>query len=192
VMRTLEELHLENDTILIYTSDHGSMFGSQGVGGKRQPYEESIRVPFLARWPGRIRAGTKADNLFGTIDVVPTLCGLADLRAPRRCGGHDFSGRLMGRSGPDPDSQFIMHIAKDRASGGEGHPAPLFRGVRTKRHTYFVTDNGECSLFDNMNDQYQMKDLSGSSDARGARDACAKMTRAWLKAARDPFAMKDA
>lgn len=190
VMRKLEELGMENDTILVYTSDHGSMFGSHGVGGKRQPYEESIRVPFFVRWPGRIDAKKKVNSLFGTIDVVPTLCGLAGVKAPSTCKGQDFSGYVIGGVGPHPESQFIMHIAKANASGAENHPAPLFRGVRTKQHTYFVTDKGEGSLFDNRTDPYQMKNLFNNADARTARDACEKMTRAWLTAASDPFELK--
>jgi arylsulfatase A-like enzyme len=181
---------MENDTILVYTSDHGSMFGSQGVGGKRQPFEESIRVPFFVRWPGRIEAKKKVDNLFGTIDVVPTLCALAGAKAPDACRGQNFSGHLVGDSGPDPESQFIMHIAKANASGGEDHPAPLFRGARTKRHTYFMTDKGEGSLFDNTADPYQMKNQFTSTDHRTTREACERMTRAWLKAAGDSFELK--
>ncbi|MCC6795674.1 MAG: sulfatase [Candidatus Hydrogenedentes bacterium] len=190
VMRKLEELGMEDDTILVYTSDHGSMFGSHGVGGKRQPYEESIRVPFFVRWPGRIAAKKKVSSLFGTIDVVPTLCGLAGVKAPSTCKGQDFSGHVIGGGGLDPESQFIMHIAKKNASGAENHPAPLFRGVRTKQHTYFVTDKGEGSLFDNSADPYQMKNLFDTADARTTRDACEKMTCAWLTAASDPFEQK--
>ena len=178
---------MENDTILVYTSDHGSMFGSQGVGGKRQPYEESIRVPFFVRWPGRIEAKKKVDNLFGTIDVVPTLCALAGVHAPSKCRGLDFSGHLLGTVGPAPKSQFIMHIAKANASGNESHPAPLFRGVRTKRHTYFVTDKGDGSLFDNKKDPYQMKNEFVSAGARIVRDKCEKLTRAWMTSANATF-----
>ncbi len=187
VIKKLEELGMENDTILVYTSDHGSMFGSQGVGGKRQPYEESIRVPFFVRWPGRIEAKKKVDNLFGTIDVVPTLCALAGVHAPSKCRGLDFSGHLLGTVGPAPKSQFIMHIAKANASGNESHPAPLFRGVRTKRHTYFVTDKGDGSLFDNKKDPYQMKNEFVSAGARIVRDKCEKLTRAWMTSANDTF-----
>jgi arylsulfatase A-like enzyme len=190
VMHKLAELGIEDDTILVYTSDHGSMFGSQGVGGKRQPYEESIRVPFFVRWPGRIKAGKKVDSLFGTIDVVPTVCAIAGAKAPRACRGLDFSGHLVGNRGPDPKSQFIMHIAKANASGAENHPAPLFRGVRTKGHTYFVTDAGDGALFDNTKDPYQMDNLFRSPDARSARDRCEKMTRAWLNATGDSFTLK--
>lgn len=190
VMNKLVELGIEDNTILVYTSDHGSMLGSQGVGGKRQPFEESIRVPFLIRWPGRIEAKKKVGSLFGTIDIVPTLCALAGAPEPKQCAGHDFSGHLLGGDGPDPKSQFIMHIAKANASGKESHPAPLFRGVRTKKHTFFVTDKGEGSLFDNTKDPYQMTDLYGSVDARSVRGKCEKMTRAWLKEAHDPFVLK--
>ncbi|NUM55406.1 MAG: sulfatase [Candidatus Hydrogenedentes bacterium] len=190
IMKKLEELGIEENTILVYTSDHGSMFGSHGVGGKRQPFEESIRVPFLVRWPGRIEAKKKVDSLFGTIDIVPTLCALAGAKAPRRCSGQDYSDHLVGGGGPDPKSQFIMHIAKGNASGKETHPAPLFRGIRTKKHTYFMTSKGKGSLFDNAKDPYQLADLFGTADSRSVREKCEKVTRAWLKSVNDSFSLE--
>jgi len=187
VLAKLEELGIEDNTILVYTSDHGSMFGSQGLGGKRQPYEESIRVPFLIRWPGRVRAKKKMNALFGTIDIMPTICALAGIGVPQSCRGFDFSGHFLGSGGPNPESQFIMHLRKENASGKQNHPAPIFRGVRTKRHTYVITDKGKRALYDNRNDPYQMENIVKSRESRRIREACEAMTLAWLNKAADPF-----
>ena len=142
IMDTLDRLGLTENTLLFYSSDHGSMQGSHGVGSKRQPYEESIRVPFLVRAPGHIAPGSRSDALFSSIDIMPTLCGLAGLPVPSSCQGQDFSSWITGGRGPDPESQLIMHIQKLNASGGNAHPAPLFRGLRTKTHTYAVGPEG--------------------------------------------------
>ncbi len=175
------------DTIVIYTSDHGSMFGSHGVGSKRQPFEESIRVPFMAWCPGRIPAGAASDALFGTPDLMPTLCGLAGLPTPDSCVGADFSGHILHGHGPEPEAQLIMHIAKSAASGGETHPAPIFRGVRTARHTYAVNQEGPLYLFDNLEDPYQMHNLADDPEYASLRTELHAMLTTLLEQAEDPY-----
>lgn len=175
------------DTILIYTSDHGSQFGSQGIGSKRQPFEESLRIPFLVRAPGRIPAGGATQALMGVPDVMPTLCGLAGIPVPDTCSGLDFSGHLLRGTGPEPDAQLIMHISKKNASGGESHPAPLFRGVRTARYTYTVNEQGPFHLFDNREDPYQMNNLASSPNHEAIRQNLHVRLVELLARAQDPF-----
>jgi len=187
VLRKLDELNLSRDTMVIYTSDHGSMLRSHSVGGKRQPYEESIRVPFLIRWPGVVPAGRKSNALFGTIDIVPTVCSLAGLRVPDTCVGLDFADTVRGKKDLHPDSQFLMHISKKHASGGEKHPAPLFRGLRTERYTFALYPDRPWCLFDNRNDPYQTKNLiddPGYTKIR--RDLYARLQE-WVRRAEDPI-----
>lgn len=189
LMNALEENGLADNTILVYSSDHGSMFGSHGVGSKRQPYEESIRVPFLVRAPGRAPAGKKVDALFGAIDIMPTLCGMAGVDAPSGLDGQDYSPWMRGESGPDPESAFIMHISKKHATGGDQHPAPLFRGLRTKRHTYAVLAEGGGLLFDNAADPYQMKNLYEDPAAEAVRQGLRVALQRQLQRAADPFSV---
>jgi len=187
IMRKLDELGLAENTILVYSSDHGSMLGSHGAGGKRQPYDESIRVPFVVRWPAVIRPGTKADVLFGTIDVMPTLCGLAGVAIPKTCEGQNLSPWIRGKDGPRPASQFIMHIAKKNAAGGDNHPAPLFRGVVTERFTYAVFPDRSACLFDNREDPYQMHNVADDPGRAAIREKLNAMLAEWLTKAHDPF-----
>ncbi|NQT19979.1 MAG: sulfatase-like hydrolase/transferase, partial [Planctomycetes bacterium] len=187
LMQKLAELGIAKDTLLIYTSDHGSMLGSHGVGGKRQPYEESIKTPFLAHWPGTVPAGTRSAALFGAIDVMPTVCSLAGIPVPKTCMGQDFSQTVLGKKGPKPESQFIMHISKNHASGGQKHPAPLFRGVTTERYTYAVYPHKPWCLFDNREDPYQQKNLIHAPEHAGTRKAMRAMLVNWLAKAKDPF-----
>ena len=190
VIAKLDALGIADDTIVIYTSDHGSMMGSHGLGGKREPYEESIRVPFIARWPRGIPQGKTLDPLFGAIDIMPTLCGLAGLSAPPVCSGQDFSPHFRGGNGPAPGSQLIMHISKKNASGGEEHPAPLFRGIRTRRHTYAVRPEGPWLLFDNQTDPYQMNNLIADPSHAELRNALDAQLRDSLARAKDDFFAK--
>ncbi len=81
----LERLGQADNTIVVLTSDHGAILGShaslQTSGEKRRPYEEAIRVPLLIRYPGHIRAGQRNDYFVNTVDVFPTLLGLAGVQA---------------------------------------------------------------------------------------------------------------
>ena len=191
LMAELDALGLAENTLLVYSSDHGSMLGSQGVGGKRQPFEESIRVPFIARWPNHIPAGATSDSLFGTIDIPPTLCAMAGVDVPGGWSGQSFAETLRGQAGPEPECQLLMHIAKDHASGGQNHPAPLFRGVTTGRHTYCCYPDRPWCLFDNAADPYQLKNRLDDPAEAATIERLRGFLAAGLKAAEDPFVMPD-
>ena len=187
LLEKLDQTGQAGNTIVVYTSDHGDMMGSQGHGGKRLPWEESCRVPFLVRYPGVIEPVTSAAGLFSTVDIYPTLCGIAGLKPPAHCVGHDLSSAMRGDAAKFPESSFLMHIAKEHAAGGVNNPAPLFRGVRTDRHTYAVAEDGRWLLYDNREDPFQMRNLiDDASAAKLTRDLDGLMLD-WLKAAHDPF-----
>ncbi len=188
LLDTLKEKGLSENTIVVYSSDHGSMHGSHGVGSKRQPYEESVRIPLIIYGPGRVPGGVANQALFGAIDMVPTLCGLAGIDVPAGCAGEDYSATVLtGANPPERDAQFIMHIAKDNASHGNEHPAPIFRGVRTLQYTYAVGPEAPMCLFDNQADPYQMKNLIDDEEHVAIRKALQNDLAHCLKSADDPF-----
>ena len=183
----LDERNLAGNTIVIYTSDHGDMMGSQGRMGKRLPHEESAIVPFVARWPGRLPAGRQSHDLFGTIDIYPSLCALAGLRVPPHCEGRDLSALFQGQTARAPDSAFLMHIDKHAASGGIANEAPIFRGVRTARYTYAAGETGPWVLYDNQEDPYQLHNLVHDAGRRKLRSDLEGVVAEWLRRAHDPF-----
>ena len=187
LLRKLRETGQAENTIVVYTSDHGDMMGSHGYGGKRLPWEESCRVPFLVRYPGVTPAGRAADGLFSTIDIYPSLCGLAGLKVPSHCAGRDLSSAMRSETTRWPESSFLMHIRKNNASGGVNNPAPLFRGVRTDRHTYAVADDGLWCLYDNREDPYQLHNLIADPSRAKLAGELDGLVLDWLKAAQDPF-----
>lgn len=189
LLAAVESEGLSKDTIVVYSSDHGSMHGSHGVGSKRQPYEESLRIPMILYGPGRVPANAQSAALFGAIDTVPTLCGLAGIAPPANCAGRDYSGVLRGETAPARDGQFIMHIAKDNASKGNEHPAPIFRGIRTERYTYAVGPEAPLCLFDNQADPYQLANLIDDPAYAALREELRHRLVRWLKAADDPFTL---
>jgi arylsulfatase A-like enzyme len=156
MMAALRAMGLDEDTILVYSSDHGEMLGSQGRIQKLTFYEEAARVPFLVRWPGRMPAGAVCDACLNTPDIAPTLLGLLGLSAPEEMEGMDLSARAMGQPGPEPEFALMQGTGLTyRWPDGDE-----WRAVRTKRHTYarYRKDGSEL-LFDNLEDPYQLKNL---------------------------------
>ena len=109
LLKTLDEIGAADNTIVIYTSDHGEMMGSQGLMGKRVPFEESIRVPFMVRYPGVTAKGGRSKALFAAIDIYPTVCGLAGLQVPKHCQGRDLSGIMRGKTADAAKIVFLMN-----------------------------------------------------------------------------------
>ncbi len=190
LLRKLEETGQAAKTIVVYTSDHGDMMGSHGFGGKRLPWDESCRVPFMVRYPGVVPAKKVARQLFSTVDIYPTMCGLAGLKVPPHCVGKDISAVMHGQDQKSQESVFLMHIAKENASGGVENRARLFRGVRTQTHTYALGEDGRWCLYDNVADPYQMHNLIDDPKQEPLLQSLDAMLRQWLNKARDPFPLE--
>jgi arylsulfatase A-like enzyme len=94
---TLKESGQEENTIIIFTSDHGDLIGSHGAYKKQQPYDESIRIPMLIHYPAKFgREGRRLKALINTEDIMPTLLGLSDVTIPKTVEGSDFSQLIEG------------------------------------------------------------------------------------------------
>lgn len=190
VVAKLEELELSRRTIVVYTSDHGTMLGSHGYGvHKRLFYDEAIRVPFLLRWPERVPGGPDAaarDVLLGMPDVFPTLCGLAGVDVPESVEGEDRSALFLGQDAPAPTSALLVHVDYEE-EGAKGKRTPRFRGLRTHRHTLAVGADGTRWLFDNEADPMQRSNLADDDGFREVRASLEDELAAWLRKTSDPF-----
>ena len=153
ILKALREAGAADDTIAVYSSDHGDMIGSHGLTAKRWPYEESARIPFLVRWPRAIRAGTVIADPFGSPDVYPTLAGLAGVEAPRGLDGADFSPLFRGETSKPPRDYVYLEMAYAYV------PWPGWRAIRTKQYLYARTKDKPWLLFDMAADPWQMKNL---------------------------------
>src|SRR6185437_4247447 len=110
LLAALQATGLAGNTIVVFTSDHGDQLWSQGTMKKQQPYEESVRIPLLVRWPGRIPSGRVVDGLVGIVDYAPTLLGLAGLPALPGAQGEDRADLFRGERAQGADSVFLMDI----------------------------------------------------------------------------------
>jgi arylsulfatase A-like enzyme len=176
------------NTIVVYTSDHGTMLGSHGVGGKRLPFDEACRVPFLVRYPGVVDAGRETKRILTAIDLFPSICGLAGVPIPSSCEGTDLSAAMRTGNDASSESAFLMHIQKKNAEAdGPGRLAPLFRGVRTERFTYAVAADGRWCLYDDYDDPYQTHNLIADPAYSKTANELDGLVSDWLRVARDHF-----
>lgn len=164
LLATLKETGLADNTIVVFTSDHGDMLGSHNQQRKQRPWEESARVPMLWRIPAAL--GIKPERLEGAInteDVMPTLLSLCGLQIPTSVEGFDFSAYMRGGADPSGGAALIQCVSPfgefTRANGGRE-----YRGIRTKQHTFVRTLDGPWLLFDNLKDPYQLDNLAGKPE----------------------------
>ncbi len=182
LMRVLDELGLREDTIVLYSSDHGDMLGSQGQRLKRKPWEESIRVPGILRWPGRVKARQSSDLIFTHVDFAPTFLGLAGVPVPNQMQGADLSRAIL-EGGQGPDSAFFQIFGPYNGDGTED----AWRGVRTRRHMYARYRSRPWVLYDIQRDPDQLNNLAGKPEAAALQKEMEKRLATWMQKTGDSW-----
>lgn len=186
LLETLRRLRIDDETIVVFTSDHGDMMLSQGLTTKLHPWDESIRIPFLVRYPkARVGAGRRVRTPINLPDVMPTLLGLAGIPIPRSVQGVDYSALAAGKA-PYHGRPALL-----------GLPVPFtearrygfaeYRGLRTSRYTYVRSIHGPWLLYDNSTDPYQMRNLCGRASARSVQISLDQALEGELKGVGDEF-----
>ena len=190
MLAALEQTGQADHTLVIYTSDHGEQMGSHGRMEKGVPFEESCHVPFFARVPGITKAGTSSADLFSTIDIFPTLCGLAGIPVPAHCAGRDLSAVFQG--GKAPAAEGVMLMGNRGGASMPQNNVPTYRGIRTSRYTYAVIEDGRWILFDNQADPYQRKNLVADPAHKALMSRFDDQIEAWQHSVGDDFDLKAA
>lgn len=187
LLQTLVETGLAENTLVVFASDHGDLLGSHGGFNKQQPYDESVRIPLILRWPGRLGAASR--QLEAPImleDIMPTLLGLCGVPIPKPVEGLDYSGYLRGGKDPSDGAALLACIAPfgqwERRHGGRE-----FRGIRTERYMYVRDRFGPWLLFDNQADPYQMRNLAKENGYSGLQQELEALLARKLKATKDEF-----
>ena len=152
MLQTLEESGQREDTLVIFTSDHGELVGDHQLVGKGcRFYESLVRVPLICSWPGQVREGVICDALVELVDIAPTLLELAGVPLPERMQGRSLWPLLTGATAEHRDfvrSEYYRALNPD-APGREhlqGTYATMIRDRRYKLVVYHDRDIGE--LFD--------------------------------------------
>jgi arylsulfatase A-like enzyme len=177
MMKALEDQGLANDTIFVFTSDHGEMFGAHGRRAKYIFYDEAARIPFLLRWPGHMKPKIVSDALLGTPDVMPTLLSLMKLPIPKACEGVDVINHA-------PELAHLQGMGTTAAwvDGTE------WRACRDNEYTYAVyrKDKREL-LFNHRKDPYQLRDLVEDKSEAATLTHYRDKSKAWRKEQNDTF-----
>lgn len=193
LLDAVDEMGIADDTIVVFSSDHGDMHGSHGVYKKQWPWNEAIKIPFVIRYPGHIEPGRQIDAPINVIDVMPTLLGLAGLPVPDVVEGVDLSPYLLGRRNDPPESVLIMNPCPFSIGDSRGHDQYPdykgrrleYRGVITDRYTYVRTIDQPWLLYDNLVDPYQTNNLIDDSGHESIRAHLETLMQAHMAAIGD-------
>ena len=187
LLDSLEATGTATDTVVVFMSDHGDMMRSQGLLHKLHPWEESIRIPLLVRYPRRFgMQGHENNAAINMPDILPTLLGLSGLPVPEGIQGVDFSGMQEPRLTDSSRSSSFLSMPVPITTSLL-HGIGEYRGVRTQRHTYVRGITGPWLLYDNVADPYQMHNLCGNRQWGAVQEALDGELERWLKRLDDGF-----
>lgn len=154
----LDALGLSNDTLVVFTSDHGEAFLEHGHFLHGDLYEETLHVPLVLRFPGRVPAGTRVAQRARLLDVMPTVLDLVGVAAPPHLQGRSLAALARGTAPPDGDDAAVSEFSqRDR-----GH---LFESLRVG-HDMLIRDGDRMLLFDLQSDPREQADRSAADPAR--------------------------
>ena len=186
MLQTLDETGIADNTIFVFTADHGEMLGSHGCPPKMKQvcWSESANVPFLLRYPPLPGGKGRTVNApLTTPDIFPTLLGLAGVKSPPTVEGEDLSPLI--RDGREADGRDALYmgvspfVARDFAKE--------YRALRTDRYTYVRGLDGPWLLFDDRKDPYQMDNLVAKPESSALCQELDARLQAQLKKIGDDF-----
>jgi len=182
LLACVDEQGLADDTIVVFTSDHGDMLFSQDRGWKSKPWRESVGIPLLVRWPGRVPAARVTHGPIGLVDLMPTLLEMTGTPIPEDVEGLDLSEFVGGNEAAAPASQYINFPCM---------PAwfrdPAWRGVVTGSYTYIANREGPWLLYDDAADPFQLQNLAADPASKPVVEELHAALQEWLGQTNDPF-----
>ena len=182
LLKTLDDVGIAENTIVLVSSDHGDMLGSQGLRLKRKPWEESIGIPGILRYPAKAKA-RQTDCIFTQVDFAPTLLGLCGIKVPGNMQGVDLSRVVLGQKQDEPDSAFFQIFGPFQGDGTDDG----WRGVRTHNYMYARWETKPWVLYDLKNDPYQQKNLVDDPGSKAILADMEKRLASWMKRTGDSW-----
>ena len=159
LLRYLDENDLTDNTVVIYSSDQGFYLGEHGWFDKRWMFEESFKMPFMVRWPGKIKPRSRPDALIQNIDYAATFLEIAGDDIPNDIQGHSLVPIFYDPTRAVRESLYYAYYEL-----GE-HAVPQHFGVRTKtKKLFYIPATKQWQLFDLAKDPNEMLNLAGHPD----------------------------
>ena len=157
VLDYLDAHELTDNTIVIYSSDQGFYLGEHGWYDKRWMFEESFKMPFLIRWPEKLKPGTRSQAMIQNIDYAPTFLEMAGVDVPKEIQGESFLPVLENRGYAPRDWREDIYYAY---YGENTHNVAAHDGVRTLNHKLmYFPETKEWQLFDLIKDPQEMQSI---------------------------------
>lgn len=156
VLKALEQAGEADNTLIVYTADHGEHIGSRGMWWKSSFFEESVRVPLIISWPGHLPQGARRPEVVSLVDVAATLLDVGGVDAAGDMDGRPLSGLLRGEGGDWTDQAFSEYYAS-----GADEPRCMLRLGRYKLN-WFVGHSPE--LYDLETDPGEWRNLADDPD----------------------------
>ncbi len=183
ILVALEQGGWADNTLIVFTSDHGDGSGAHHWVAKNSLYDEPTSVPLIVSFPGRVPEGVVDEqHLVSGLDVLPTICDYAGIAAP------PTSGRSLRPGIQDPSAEWRDYVVSELSVGKPEEPM-LGRMVRSGRYKYCIYSVGEKleQLFDMAEDPGEMHDLSAQPAMQGTLTEHRAMLREWAERTADPF-----
>lgn len=157
LMQALDDLGLTQDTIVIFASDNGYYLGEHGLGDKRTAYEESLRIPFLVRYPRLGNPGRTVDEMVLNVDLAPTFLDYAGVAIPKEVHGRSFRPLLEGKRVDWRKAWFYCYFFEKGFT-----QVPTVTAVRTESAVLIKYPGHDewTEMFDLARDPYQSKNLA--------------------------------
>lgn len=180
LIQKLEDQGVLDETLIIYTSDHGEMLGQHGLWHKMQAYEESLRVPLLfsAPWIAQQKNSSASASL---LDIAPTIMGQAGFEIPASYEGRDLSSWLSQPDKTD-DRQFVF---SEQHPLGEFHKEVSWRMIHDRKYKYIWNRNDLAELYNLEEDPKELNNLSGQTHHEETEKFLKSELLKWMKETED-------
>lgn len=179
ILDTLERLGLAEDTLVVYTSDHGDQLGERGLWWKHTFYEESVSVPLILRWPGHLPAGQRRPQVANLIDVTATILDALGVPPLPHAQGTSLLGVARDATTPWIDETFSEYCT-DAIPAWTGGMAVRQRMIRSGRWKLVYYHGYRPQLFDLADDPRELADLAEAPAHRAVREQLtAKLLAEW-------------
>jgi arylsulfatase A-like enzyme len=162
LQQTLKELGLDENTVVIYSSDQGFYVGDHGWYDKRWMYEESLKMPFIVKWPGTVKPGSTNEQMIQNLDYAETFLDIAGVKIPDDMQGKSLVPLMKGEKPADWRTEIYYHYYEYPSV----HMVPRHYGIRTERYKlmhFYQFD--EWEFYDLEQDPDELTNLYNDPDA---------------------------
>ncbi|MEN8966247.1 MAG: sulfatase-like hydrolase/transferase [Polaribacter sp.] len=186
MLQQLKNMNVEENTLVAFSADHGDMLESHNAKlPKQYPHNYSNKIPFIIKYPKKIKPGLRTKTMFGTMDILPTLLGYMNINTNINFDGNDLSEKLLANKVNENDYVPTWNYRIGRARNSN------WRGVETSKYTFSYSKESKApiinTLFDNEKDPYQLNNLFLNPEYTSVKKQLKSLTQEWMKKYEDKF-----